>query len=461
MRIRDTLIKLLITLLLLSPFAFLYWQMNNNTSAISDELSPALVLPTTFTLAQPTLTPVPEMAEKPDVFALFIVEAYDKIMQIHWKVHSEGEMADLFLAGYKKQISTTTKTIRIAPHDRIGFIQFLINDFIPRNDADKRRIAVGVVTHVLAQLDPIGRNQLMSEREEVVLRQTVSNINPNKDLYADIGVPKDATPEVIVEKYEAQKAELEASSSPAAKEELIEVTYAKNVLTNKETKARYDTKLILPTVFSHEVGEDLLYLAISKISPTTMDEFREAIMRASTTPTLNHLVIDLRQNIGGALDFPLSFFGAYVGKGMGVLELSHQNATRTEETLTLAMPELSRYTKQIVITDRGTQSTAEVVAAYFKKKKLAVLIGEKTAGWGTVENTFPMQTVIDPSVKYTLFLVHSLTLADDGKPIQGRGVAPTIDVTTLGWEDKLQNSFGESRLIETLRGIMLLPPERS
>jgi C-terminal processing protease CtpA/Prc len=379
---------------------------------------------------------------------------------MHWKKRDEGEVADLFLKALVTMKATTSKRIIIEPHNREGFIRYLLTDFVKKSDKEEQRLAVGVVGTVLGNLEPIGRNKLLSHQEEIVLRQTVSNIDTKKDLYKDLGVPKDAPVAVVAQKFAEQKAVLEASTTPEAKVELEKISYANNVLTDVVTRARYDTSLIEPTVFSHVVGSDMLYIAISQIAPTTMDEFLLALARASTTPGLTHLVIDLRGNRGGALAFPLSFFGSYLGKGVTALSAVHQDATSSDVTILDKSPLLDRFTKQIVIIDRGTQSTAEATASVFKQHHLATIIGENSAGWGTVENTFPMQTIVDASTTYTLFLVHSLVLRYDDLPVDGRGIVPDIDVTKPGWDKVITEKFSEATLVDTLRGILVLPPER-
>ena len=460
---RDVLIKTLITVVLVTAIASLVWGISRHRAdpvIIAPDIqlsSSSLMFAPSASSATPQI--VGQANEKPDPYAMFIIEAYDKIMQIHWKVHTEAEMTDLFFAAYQSAVSKKNVMNQLSTHDRSGLIYFLIADLIPRKESEKRRIAVDVVSNVLPKLEPQGRDTLMSQHQEVALRQEVSNIDPNKDLYKDIGVAKDAPKKEVVAKFEEKKQELEASTTPEAKVQLQEVTYAKNVLTNTQTRARYDTNLIEPTVFTKPIGTNLLYMYISRISPTTMEEFRDALGRIGTT-TPDYLVIDLRENIGGALDFPMSFFGAYDGAGKPAIALIHQGATWTEPTIGTKIATLDNFKKQIVITDRGTQSTAEVVSAMFKKKHLALLIGDHTAGWGTVENTFPMQTAIDPSTTYTLFLVHSLTLADDGKPIQGRGVTPDVNVTQDGWDLKLEKDNIPHDVVATLLQIMSLPPQR-
>ena len=460
MNTRTPYIKWISLVLALLYVALLSWSFVHREKNSFTPFAPEI----TISLPNPSI-PENGQAARPrpdtsDPSVLFVVEAYDKTQEIYWKKHNDEEMNTLFLSAYQKAIATSTNIITLSQDDRSGFIAFLLSDLASREEDAKQSIAIETVSLALSSLEPTGRNQLMSEHEEIALRERVSNIDLTKDLYANIGAPKGSSPEVVAQKYEEQKAVLEASTSPSAKEALAEATYAKDVLTDTTTKARYDTGLIEPTVFSHVIGNDLLYIGIEKIAPTTMEEFYDALIRASSTPDLDHLVIDLRGNVGGALDFPLSFLGAYVGVGQLAVAFEHQGAVWSEQTIFPHLPLLDRFTKQVVIVDKATQSTAEVVAAMFKQKKLALVIGEPTAGWGTVENTFPMETVIDPKTKYTLFLVHSLTLADDGQAIQGRGVIPDIDVTKPGWQEDVAGYFKEAELVPVLFDIMSLPPTR-
>ena len=99
------------------------------------------------------------------------------------------------------------------------------------------------------------------------------------------------------------------------------------------------------------------------------------------------------------------------------------------------MPGLIRYKRMVVLINNQTQSTAELMAAVIKKYNVGVVVGTPSKGWGTIEKVFPLTKQIDPpsgeagqSEKYSIFLVHSLTLREDGQPIEGNGVLPTINI---------------------------------
>ncbi len=103
--------------------------------------------------------------------------------------------------------------------------------------------------------------------------------------------------------------------------------------------------------------------------------------------------------------------------------------------------------------DKNSQSSAEVMAATFTRYNVGVLIGEPTKGWGTVENTFPLETKLGTTA-YSLFLVHSITLRPDGEPIEGRGVDPMIYLSDEDWEEKLNTYFNDPSLIKTLTSVL-------
>ena len=96
-----------------------------------------------------------------------------------------------------------------------------------------------------------------------------------------------------------------------------------------------------------------------------------------------------------------------------------------------------------------TQSTAELLIAIFKRMHLAIVVGTKTRGWGSVENTYPIKTTLDDSEKYSVLLVNSLTLREDNEPIEGHGVDPDVDTSAKDWRTSLMRavrseSFGNA-----------------
>lgn len=397
--------------------------------------------------------------EEADAYVRFVMEGYDSIVKNYWMKAKEDDLANLFALSLQKAIGASTTPIALSS-DRAGVARMLSSSFAVATSSDaKKKLAQDTLTVLLYNLQPVGRNALFSEKQAKELRETVSNINPEADLYRNLGLAKGADAETVEKAYAKKEAELKHATSTEAKKELEEATYAKNVLANTDSKALYDEAKIEPTVWSRRMGETL-YLSIGKISPTTLQEFGRAILAASTTPKLGSLLIDIRRNVGGALDFPQYLLGLFVGNNQYAFDLFQQGNYEAQRTVTAKWDELKRYTEIAFLTDKMTQSTAELTVAAFKRLRLGVVVGEPTRGWGSVENTFPMETVIDPSEKYSLYLIHRLTLRDDNQPIEQNGVEPDIDTRKPNWQRDLPKFFRSDSLIQAVSKSAIEPPLR-
>lgn len=386
-------------------------------------------------------------------YVRFDMEAYDAINQNYWikpgdfSQFGTVELPALFqLAIQKEGISET-----LATSTRSATALLLFNAFqSATSTAAEQEVALQTIQIVLYNLRPLGRDSLLSQGEQTALRQDVANVNPGNDLYQNLGLPDGTTSVAVAEAYAAKSAELKAATSSAAQSELEQIAYADEVLTNPAEKELYDTAHVEPSVFPHILGHTL-YLDFDKIAPTTLDEFAVAVDQASTTPGLDSMIIDLRGNVGGDLDFAQAFLGLFIGDNQYAFDLYHQGADKVERTSEPQFADLSRYGNIAILTDGMTQSTAELTTAILKRYRLAYVVGTKTRGWGSVENTYPIQTVIDPSTSYSLLLVNSLTLGDTEEPIEQNGVLPNVDTSVAGWQKELPTYFTSISIIAALK----------
>lgn len=397
--------------------------------------------------------------EEGDVYVRFVMEAYDSISKNYWSKVNDGDTAKFFQLSVQKASNKETLPI-LSTNDRVG-VSKMVSDAMSQltSTSSKKKMALDVINVATYNLEPVGRNGLLSKKQEVSLRQNVSNINPDTDLYKNLGIEKGAAVEIVEDAYKKKEVVLKNANSAESKEELKKITYARKVLTDENNKKLYDESQVEPTV-SGKVFGTTLYLAISKISPTTLREFGFIIDRASTTPRLDSLVIDLRGNIGGALEFLQYFLGAFIGQNQFAFDLFHQGEYQVQRTTIAKFDPLARYKEIVILTDNMTQSTAELTAAVFKRLNLAKVIGSSTRGWGTVENTFPIETSIDESEKFSLFLVHSLTLRDDNMPIEGKGVSPDVDITSSNFKEELRKAIRNTSLIRAVEEQVKVMPLR-
>ncbi|MDE2079463.1 MAG: hypothetical protein KGI73_03690 [Patescibacteria group bacterium] len=410
--------------------------------------------------AHTTLPTYQTSAEAADVYVRFDMEAYDAIVKNYWVKPGDyaqfniPELPDLFRLAVNK---ATGGTATLATSTRDATAAMLATAFKNATSTDAERTdALQTLSIVLYNLAPAGRDQLLSKAEETALRQDVANVNPASDLYGNLGLQKGASNAAIQTAYQQKAAALAHATTSAAQAEKAQLAYAYDVLSSSVGKTLYDQTGAEPSVFSHIYGSTL-YLEFDKISPTTLQEFAYAVDAASTTP-LSGLILDMRGNVGGDLAFAQAFLGLWLGGNQYAFDLYAQGNTEPERTTQAQFSELSRFTDVAVLTDDQTQSTAELTTASLKRFKLATVVGTKTRGWGSVENTYPLSTVIDPKASYALLLVNHLTLRDDELPIEQNGVVPNVDTTTSGWQKELPQYFHSAAFIKTLEERLAAPP---
>ena len=156
----------------------------------------------------------------------FISEIYDKIKDNYWNNISDAELLDLFKLAIDKNGGQTS----VAKFDSKDQLLGSIPNNAPPN------YLTSVVSSVLASLPPAGRSGLYTQKLEEQLKNTVENINPEKDLYKDLGVTKGASELEVTKAYETQAQKLATDSSRQAQEKLKQISYAKDTLTKKDTK---------------------------------------------------------------------------------------------------------------------------------------------------------------------------------------------------------------------------------
>ncbi len=386
-----------------------------------------------------------------DKYVNFDLEVYDKISNIYWSKLSDEQLSYLFRLSLEKAYGSSTPQYE---KNRKGVEKMFRHAFSYASTTEaKKQLAVNTVIVALYNIEPYGRNQMFSQKQEKQFRESVANINPAKDLYSDVGVKQGAPVEEVKKAVEEKVEKLEKATTTEAKQELEKVKYASEVLTNTPSKTLYDQAKIEPTLKFRKIGTTF-YADLRQIAPTSLYELAVAIDNASTTKNMDTLIVDLRGNVGGALDFLPAFFGLFVGKDQFVFDLFSRGERLPQRTTQVKYHELDRFKEIAILTDNMTQSTAELTAATFKKFNMAKVVGKTTRGWGTVENTYPIETVIDEEEKFVLLLVNSITLRDDGEPIEGRGVSPDIDISNQNWQNELSKNFKSSSIISALKTVL-------
>jgi len=403
------------------------------------------------------LSPATEIEK--DIYINFLSEIYDKIKENYWNKLTDEQLGNLFKLSIEK---LTNRIQNSEVKSKNDFEKMLKDIFEIVKPEKKKTFAAQLANLVLTSLPPKNRSALYTAQKKNELKNLVQNINPESDLYQNLGVNKNASEEELEKAYQEKIAELEQSAeqSEQAKKDLEKVKYSYQVLKDENKKQRYDQAGIEPTVLSKLVRPDILHLYIKRISPTTFNELQEETQKYINKPGLDALILDLRSNIGGSIDLLPYLLGPFIGNEQYAYEFLHQNEKTPYKTKIGWLPSLIQYKKVVILIDSQTQSSAEVMAAVLKKYNVGITVGATTKGWGTIEAVFDIEQQLDQNEKYSVFLVHSLTLRDDNQPIEGNGVEPMIFIDDPNWEKQLYAYFHYEELIEAVKEIWNKPPDQ-
>jgi len=394
-----------------------------------------------------------------DAYQAFIGEVYEKTLNNYFDKITDEQLSELFRLGVAK----LAKADAVLPSkDAVGVKVMLGVAIKDKTAPEKKDFTAQLANIVLVNLKPFGRSGILSEKQQQALVDTVSNIDHSKDLYAALDLPKAASAQAVDDAFKKKETELaqKAKTDPEAKKQLDDATHARNVLTDTKTKQRYDKTGAEPTVVSHLIAPTVAYIRLQKFSPQTFDEFVSVANSIADKPGLDSLIIDLRDNIGGAVDLLQYFLGPFIGPGQYGYEFWHKGDLTPYKTKTGWLASLAKYKKVVVLVNGKTQSSAEVMTTTMKKYRVGVIVGTTTKGWGTIEQLIPLDHQIDGEQKYSMLLVQSITVRDDGQPIEGKGVDPMIKITDKDWEKQLRAYFDYPPLVQATKKAWDTPPSQ-
>jgi carboxyl-terminal processing protease len=147
-------------------------------------------------------------------------------------------------------------------------------------------------------------------------------------------------------------------------------------------------ELLSPTVDrAFMLDKEAAYIRVTSFDAQTGKQLREAVESLGGA-RLNSLVLDLRDNPGGALTAGLECAALFLKPRQRILTARGRNA----QTQQIDVPEdATPYTfKLAVLVNAKTGSAAEIVAGAIQDHDRGVILGEPTFGKGLVQRVFPL-----------------------------------------------------------------------
>ncbi len=204
-----------------------------------------------------------------------------------------------------------------------------------------------------------------------------------------------------------------ASSTAAASDAAAESQKADS-LTITVTRAEYTEQ----TMTSSMINGNVAYFKISEFTDGSASQFNAALAARIKAGAVG-IVIDLRNNPGGSVKGMAEILDTLLPAGNTVSYKNKAGKTTVEYTSTSNEVSLP----VSVIADGSTFGAAEIFASDIKDYKKGLLVGEKTAGYGTKDEVVPLS---DGSA-IMISVANYLTL--NGNVFDGKGIEPDVGKT--------------------------------
>jgi len=189
-------------------------------------------------------------------------------------------------------------------------------------------------------------------------------------------------------------------------------------------KIRYRVQVVRSNVLTGDVtavalSKNIVDIQVSAISMHTADDVAAALAKFSHS---KGVVLDLRDNPGGLLSQAVSIASQFLLKGTVV---SYDPKDGPEQILrsTNISPDPAPL---VVLINKGTASSAEIIAGALQDRNRAVIIGTRSYGKGTVQE---ITTLSDGSQLEITVANYKLP---SGRTIDRKGITPDLEASGPG-----------------------------
>lgn len=163
-----------------------------------------------------------------------------------------------------------------------------------------------------------------------------------------------------------------------------------------------------------DVENGIGYVHLGFFQTSTADELDTALDRLMLEG-MRVLILDLRGNPGGSFEAALQVADRFIVSGVLAATRGRSPGTtqtyRTQDDRAVVVP-------LVVLIDADTASAAEIVAAALRDHQRAKLVGQPTAGKGTIQYVYPLRTASCGLRLTAARYLSPLLIALDGQPIQ-------------------------------------------
>ncbi len=185
-------------------------------------------------------------------------------------------------------------------------------------------------------------------------------------------------------------------------------------------------QITVQTVF-HEIKDDIGYIQITSFASATAKELEEALYDIEETHRLNKIIIDLRDNPGGALSTARAVSSLFIPQGKIISRMEYRVERFSYDIISNASFTKAPNRKIAILVNENSASASEFFSGAMQGYKLATIIGNTTYGKGSMQEML----MLNNPKGFDLGDV-KLTMAEftkpNGDPINFVGITPDIRV---------------------------------
>jgi carboxyl-terminal processing protease len=177
--------------------------------------------------------------------------------------------------------------------------------------------------------------------------------------------------------------------------------------------------ITVPSVDSRMLEENIAYVNLITFGDRSTEELRETL-RDLLEQEPKGLILDLRNNPGGALTTAIEVASEFVGDGVIMYE---EYGDGKRDTYTAQRGGLATKIPLVVLINEGSASASEIVAGAIQDHDRGILVGTTSFGKGSVQNWIPLDDS-QGAVRVTI----ARWLTPDGRTIHDSGLEPDVVV---------------------------------
>lgn len=187
-------------------------------------------------------------------------------------------------------------------------------------------------------------------------------------------------------------------------------------------KLKRDT-IVIKSVLLEWQGEnkDVVWLKLSRFGDRTQSEWDDAVGEILKHNQVKGIILDLRNNPGGYLNGAVTLASEFLQQGKIVVK----QVSAKGETETFSVTKSGKLLTQplVVLVNKGSASSSEILSGALRDNRRAKLIGEKTFGKGTI------QEALDVGEDAGLHVTTAKWLLPSGQWVnETKGITPDISI---------------------------------